>query len=231
MCATQALGINNVNHNTQAVSTADCRDYPCEQSQALVLLNGDKVPLADLPFALSAYALVVCVDGAWNQLVADGDDEKVHQIIGDGDSILDPAPSKWQIAHDQSTTDFEKTLLYLDKLGFNQADIYWGSGGEMDHFLGNLAVAARYHDRIRCVFYDQHQAYFFTQTAVRLHGQIHQTITLYPFPAATVSSDGLRYELHQTDLAIKTQQSLRNEIIETKAHLTVNGDLWVFITR
>ncbi len=217
---------------------------PILRAETLIFLNGQRSDISDVMVKLDDYQHLIIADGAWNDLhgtpigerilqnQAIGNDKtdkpNINTVIGDGDSIIS-APIGFIETPDQNYTDFEKIILYLLNKGINSADIYWGSGGEMDHFLGNLSVAAKYGHAIQLRFFDDTHCYFYTAENVQIIGAENKQLTLYPFPKSLVSSGGLRYELDNTLLKQYDKQSLRNEIIAPIADIQLRGNAFVFV--
>ena len=57
--------------------------------------------------------------------------------------------------------DFQKALDILKNHGVQKVDVYGGSGGEQDHFLGNLHVAFLFKNEMEITFFDEFSRYFF----------------------------------------------------------------------
>lgn len=204
-------------------------DWPLKKSECLLFLNGHPMPsVADLLGHIDAYHCIVAGDGAWNNL--QHHDISVDRVMGDGDSIRQ-RPRQFVELASQDATDFEKIVLELIHQGIRSADIYWASGGEMDHFLGNLSVAAKYHQQITLFFYDAQQCYFYLTEDCCIQSASARLLTIYPFPNAIVSSQGLRYEMHHYEMHVATQQSLRNQIISERLTLAIEGAVFLFISR
>ncbi len=213
---------------------------PTSTAEALIFLNGQRSDISHILPQLDEYQHLIIADGAWNDLHATpigerifnhqaiGSSDNINAVIGDGDSIIS-APVGFIETPDQNYTDFEKIILYLLNKGIASADIYWGSGGEMDHFLGNLSVAAKYGHAIQLRFFDDTHCYFYTAENVQLIGVKNKQLTLYPFPKSLVSSTGLRYELDNTLLKQYDKQSLRNEVIAPIADIQLRGNAFVFV--
>ena len=109
--------------------------------KALLFING--VPPKNLP-DISNYSLIACSDGAFNYLNEKGFPlDKLDFISGDFDSHSGTDENVYQekfiYTPDQDKTDFEKSLEIIKEKGFKTIHVYGGSGGEMDHFLGNLS--------------------------------------------------------------------------------------------
>ncbi len=214
--------------------------FPLSEAEALIFLNGQRDDVTAVIAHLDAYQHLIVADGAWNdlhdtavgeRLTADhGATGTISAVIGDGDSIIEP-PAGFIEAVNQHNTDFEKIMAYLLTAGVASADIYWGSGGEMDHFLGNLSVAAKYGHAIRLRFFDANHCYFYSAESCQIIGAKNKQLSIYPFPKALVSSQGLRYELDNKLLKQYEQQSLRNTIISQQADIRLRGNAFLFIQR
>lgn len=204
-------------------------DVPLKKSECLLFLNGDPIPLPSyLLDNIDYYRCIVAGDGAWNVLQSHDIAPYINAVMGDGDS-LQQRPKHFVELADQNATDFEKIVLELMSQGIQSVDIYWASGGEMDHFLGNLSVAAKYHQQITVRFYDAQQCYFYLTESCQIQYAYSRLLTVYPFPSATVSSQGLRYEMHHYQMDVVTQQSLRNQIISEQLTLAIDGSVFLFL--
>lgn len=216
---------------------------PLPPADALLLLNGQRGssnpskanqiddPMNDPRLAdVSPYRSIVVADGAWNNVGNSPLANHVTAVLGDGDSLKNPPPHFHRIA-DQDTTDFEKALQYLIKQHHTHVDVLWASGGEMDHFLGNLSVAARYHAAIKCRFFDNYQCYFYADSDISIQRGSGKTLSIYPFPQAVISSTGLQYAMQRYTMTPTTQQSLRNRMISDNVGLNIDGSVFIFIER
>lgn len=209
---------------------------PSSASTAIIL-NGERD--AAIKQRLDNYQRLIVTDGAWQdakQLLTQLDN--THKtpdatVLGDGDSISDP-PAYFIHTPSQQYTDFEKALQHISPHEQN-ADVFWAGGGEMDHFLGNLAVAKQYADHIRLHFHSVPQSYVLLTEAHDSHtvlqGVEGRTLSLFPFPSACVTATGLAYPLQQLKLNQHQQQSLRNHAISDTVTLTVQGSVWLFVSK
>ncbi len=178
-------------------------NFPPAPRQTAIFLNGEqRQPLA---WQYAAYRSLLIADGAWNYLSNTEILQTANRVrvIGDGDSIV-CAPDFFERISDQDSTDFAKIVRLLIAEKVTQADVFWGSGGEMDHFLGNLSVAAQYGQHIDLRFYDDKQCYFYSAEDCLITAAQGQGISLYPF--------------------------LRNTIVKQKLQLTLHGNMFIFIT-
>lgn len=201
--------------------------------KALLFING--VPPEKLPVT-EKYSLIACSDGAFNYLKEKNFPlEKLDFISGDFDSHNgsddDIYEQKFIFTPDQDKTDFEKSLEIIGQKGFSRIDVYGGSGGEMDHFLGNLTVALRFKNQMEITFYDEFSNYFFAPNHLVLENVKGKMISLFPFPLAeSVSTQGLNWSLNKEDLAITGRIGTRNFASEDQVIINFEkGELVVFV--
>ena len=138
---------------------------------------------------------------------------------------------KFIFTPDQDKTDFHKALEIILEKGFSEVDVLGGSGGEQDHFLGNLTVAYVFKDRMNIRFYDQFSQYFFIPKNFSLTGIQGRMVSLYPFPSAgNIVTKGLNWPLENEDLSIISRLGTRNFAAENEILVTYEtGDLLIFI--
>ena len=101
----------------------------------------------------------------------------------------------------------------------------------MDHFLGNLCAAFRFHNELDITFFDEFGKHFFIPKNMVLHNVLGKMISLYPFPSAkNIITNGLNWELSNENLDITTRIGTRNFAIKNSISIKYSeGDLIVFI--
>ncbi|EFK33112.1 Thiamine pyrophosphokinase [Chryseobacterium gleum] len=203
------------------------------KDKALLFINGDAPK--SLP-DLNNYGLIACTDGAFHYLKRMGFPmDRLDFISGDFDShsgsdenIYD---EKFIHTPDQNQTDFYKALDIILERGVNKVDIFGGSGGEQDHFLGNLTVAYAFKDRMELKFYDEYSEYYFIPKNFKVEGVQNKMISLYPFPVAeNIVTKGLNWPLENENLSIISRIGTRNFAVEDEVVIGYEkGDLLIFI--
>ena len=203
------------------------------RKKALLCINGDAPKT--LP-KLLGYDIIACSDGAFHYLkTLDFPFEKLDFISGDFDSHKgsdeEIYAEKFIYTPDQDKTDFEKSLEILVEKGVSEVDIYGGSGGEMDHFLGNLTVAFAFKNKLKIQFYDEFSTYYFIPKDFVLRGVKNQMISIYPFPKAEkVVTKGLNWALNSETLNVTSRIGTRNFALEDEISITyTSGDILIFI--
>ncbi len=201
--------------------------------KALLFING--VPPKNLP-ETEDYAMIACSDGAFHYLKEKKFPlDKLDLISGDFDSHLgnDEAiyHDRFIFTPDQDKTDFHKSLEIIQERGITAVDVYGGSGGEMDHFLGNLTAAFLFKNHLEITFYDEFSTYFFAPKTLVLENVKGKTISLYPFPLTeNITTKGLNWPLNNESLDISKRIGTRNLASEETVVIHYGkGDLVVFV--
>lgn len=208
------------------------------KNKALLFINGDSPKT--IP-NLSGYDLIACTDGAFHYLKQlKFPLDKLDFISGDFDShkieeeiIQQSQNNQFEIIEtpDQNKTDFHKALEIIIEKGFENIDVYGGSGGEQDHFLGNLSVAYAFKDKLNLQFFDEYSSYYFIPKNFSISDVKGKMISLMPFPIAkNIETKGLKWPLNREDLMLGERIGTRN--IAENQEVSVNykeGDLLIFV--
>lgn len=201
--------------------------------KAVLFING--TPPKNLP-NVEDYDVIACSDGAFHNLKEKNFPlEKLDFISGDFDSHSGSDENiyyeKFIHTPDQNKTDFEKSLEILIDKGVEKVDVYGGSGGEMDHFLGNLTVVFSFKNQLEIKFFDEFSTYYFIPKDFVLKNVKDKLISLYPFPKAeNVVTKGLNWTLNNEDLNIHSRIGTRNFAVEDEISIQYSaGDLLLFV--
>ncbi|MBW8362098.1 MAG: thiamine diphosphokinase [Kaistella sp.] len=202
--------------------------------KALLFING--IPPQNLP-ETEDYDLIACSDGAFHYLKEKNFPfERLDFISGDFDSHSGADESiyneKFIYTPDQDKTDFQKSLEIIKEKGFKKVDVYGGSGGEMDHFLGNLTVAFLFKGDMDITFVDEFSTYYFAPKHLVLEQAKGKIISLFPFPTAgNITTSGLNWPLNSENLQLTQKIGTRNFAAEGTVVIRYeSGDLVVFIS-
>ena len=200
---------------------------------ALLFING--TPPKNLPNT-EGYAIIACTDGAFHYLKEKNFTlAQLDFISGDFDSHTGNDENiyheKFIFTPDQNFTDFQKALDILKNKDVKKVDVYGGSGGEQDHFLGNLHVAFLFKDLMEITFYDEFSSYFFIPKDFEINNVEGKMVSLLPFPKVeNLVTDGLNWELKNEDLEITKRIGTRNFATKSTVKISYSdGDLLVFI--
>ncbi|MCS4301596.1 MULTISPECIES: thiamine diphosphokinase [unclassified Chryseobacterium] len=203
------------------------------KDKVLLFINGEAPKSFPNP---DHYDLIACTDGAFHYLKRIGFPlAQLDFISGDFDSHSGSDENIYQekFIHtpDQNHTDFYKGLDIIIEKGGKNVDVFGGSGGEQDHFLGNLTVAYAFKDKLDVKFYDEFSEYYFIPKNFTIKGIKDKMVSLYPFPAAeNIITKGLNWPLDNGSLNITSTIGTRNFAVEDEVSITYEkGDLLIFI--
>ena len=202
-------------------------------------------------------AQLICTDGAALKLQRLGVIPNI--IIGDLDTLLSHYPSTTLLQlqfpssqiikiDNQDTTDFEKSLIYSTKhLSFPVLCL--GIFGQaLDHSLHNLCLFSNYSLRknislpantvlnsINIMWLHEFsgtiQWGFLLPPKCCITTKPNQTISFFPMPEATLSSQGLKWELRNKHLSQNGFNSVRNKTADTTLMIDTNGLCFAILTQ
>ena len=201
------------------------------KDKVLLFING--IPPKSLP-DLDVYTMIACTDGAFHYLKnLNFPLENLDFISGDFDSHSgsddDVYQDKFIYTPDQDKTDFHKALEIISEKGFKNIDVFGGSGGEQDHFLGNLTVAYSFKENLNIKFYDEFSEYFFVPKSFVLNDVKNKLISLYPFTTVeNITTKGLNWALSKENLSVTNRIGTRNFAFDDTVFIEYEkGDLLV----
>jgi thiamine pyrophosphokinase len=204
-------------------------DEPARAATALVVAGGDPVPRA-LGRELPPAGLVVAADSGLAHARALG--LHVDVVIGDFDSVdpvvLDAARREGarieEHPAEKDATDLELAIDAAAARGARSITVIGVGGGRTDHLLANVALLAA--PRFASLTIDAwvgRDHVSVVRDTVRVTGRIGVLVTLLAVhgPARGVTTDGLRYPLHDEDLLPGSTRGVSNELIGTEGRVTV----------
>jgi thiamine pyrophosphokinase len=199
--------------------------------KTVILANGTypthPVPLA----ALHEADLVVCCDGAAEQLVGHGIEPGI--IIGDLDSVPDAIREKYKEIlvqdSDQETNDLTKAVNWCLSNGINEVTILGATGIREDHTLGNISLLADYSRSIAVVMMTDTGTFRVYDSSVTIGSSPGQQVSLFSIdPSLKVTSSGLKYPLSGLTLHSWWRGTLNEADAHTFSLEFENGQVIVF---
>lgn len=195
--------------------------------KVFLLLNGE--PPTKLP-DLAVYDVICATDGAYQYL--ENNNIVPHFISGDFDSAKQ-IPENIEVIHtpNQDLTDFDKVLQILFDRNYKDIHVFGASGGEQDHFLGNLHTALVWKTKLNLTFFDNYGVCFLANNKMKLVGCMGKTVSLIPYPKVKgVITKGLKYPLNNENLAIGKRIGTRNVALDDEIEIVFKtGNLFIFI--
>jgi len=176
---------------------------------------------SDLPQNPDLYLnkIIIATDGAADRLLTIGVTPSV--IIGDLDSLIKENHLDANIIHlpDQSTSDFQKAINYIEQNKLEPFILFGVSGGSIDHILFNINILAKHN----CAFYcPPVLSYVLDPGTHEFTVKKDSKISLIAMPDAVVSSHGLKWELAKTQMNYPGENSCFNRAVDTKIKITLH---------
>ena len=173
---------------------------------------------------------IVALDGAAIPLMKQGTIPNV--IVGDMDSFTglgqrDIPPSVRMVkAHNQNKTDLEKGIEFCDQQGAQSITILNALGGRMDHTLWNIQLLKKYYkpERPLLLINEEQSLSFHKNEIVHVSGKRGDNCGVFGAPSATVSSEGLTYNMKKQRLLYGSSGSVSNSLSSSKASITIEGE-------
>lgn len=200
---------------------------------ALLLADGAPLPRA-VRDRLRRGALTIAIDGAAELARKEG--WRPDLITGDFDSVRGTTLAHFsklgvEILHtpDQNYTDLEKALAWCALRDLRTIHVAQAFGDRLDHSLGNLSLLKRFHSKRRelLLHTETERVRYAEEESLRLKGKSGRRIAVIPFPAARVSSVGLRFEMKGLDLELGMRESISNAARRSDVTIQIKGSALV----
>lgn len=185
----------------------------------VIVANGS-FPETEGPLSLlrKASVLIAC-DGASEKLIRHG--LVPTAIVGDLDSIPEEIRKRYadrihQVI-DQEINDLTKSVRFAHAAGHREVLILGATGLREDHTLGNISLLMDYapmFDRIEMM--SDYGWFTPLLQSATLHSQPGQQVSIISlYPEGEISTEGLRWPIHQRKLTAWWQGTLNEALAET----------------
>ena len=199
----------------------------------LLIANGTPLSQAKL-LELAQNKNVLVLDGAYEYCNQAG--LNINVLLGDFDSINAEILEKISNTHikivhapDQSKTDLEKGLHYIDATNATNVYICAATGRRLQHTLYNLRILKKYHrpERSMILISDAEIIRFYRDTEIKISGHIKDCIAVLGFPHAVITTTGLKYDVTDYPLQFEQYNNISNELVASEASIKISGDALV----
>lgn len=200
--------------------------------KTVILANG-LFPSHPAPLeALRKAARIVCCDGAANALV-DNSEFSPIAVVGDGDSLSEPARKKFSgcrvTSACQDTNDLTKAFRFCIEQGWNDMLIVGATGKREDHTLGNLSLLADFAREASVQMMTDACIITPVSEATTLSSYEGQPVSFIACdPGMCLSVDGVRYPVQDLELSRWSTATLNVATGEQIRVHPVNGVVLVF---
>ncbi|MDN3508776.1 MAG: thiamine diphosphokinase [Candidatus Neptunochlamydia sp.] len=198
--------------------------------RSALILNGKK-PSYQLLKKIRDNIPIVATDGAAQWCSAD-------YIVGDMDSFSPTHKENGKVIHisDQYTTDFEKAMIFAKEKNLLPCLVMGLSGGEVDHFLGNIQALLKHTENHSFFFLDEYEKGLKIGIPLSIGKypikmKIGAIVSIFPHCNCTLTTKGLLWELKDQLITPDGQLAIRNQskmervefnIIEGKALIVID---------
>jgi thiamine pyrophosphokinase len=210
---------------------------PQKNQTALIIANGELPATSLLREAAGSSSLVICVDGAANQLFKGSPDLIPSVVLGDLDSItaevMEFYSNRSSVVQevDQDKTDLDKAILFATSRDIKQIIVVGVKGSRVDHAISNIHVLHKYADSFAIAILDDDGYGFFLNPgtsvqSVKLDEPVGTPVSLIPFGQVNgITTEGLRYPLLDESLIWAGRSGQSNQISERPASITLAPSL------
>ena len=207
--------------------------------KALILANGElyKSDVLRRRISTEAFDLVLGADGGARY--ADTLNVTVDAIIGDLDSLSgleQPGISNAKLVSypvEKNETDLELAFLYATKKGADQIVVVGAMGGRMDMTIANilLITQASYGSCRIKVWHGEQTGWVIKPPGEDIYGHPGDIVSLIPIGgyASGITTEGLKYSLHDEELSIVTTRGISNQLESQFAHIKLSDGLLLVI--
>ncbi|MBI2416595.1 MAG: thiamine diphosphokinase [Ignavibacteriales bacterium] len=157
-------------------------------------------------------------------------------LIGDLDSIPEAILDKYMAKvktvkiSRQTDTDMDKAIKYLLKRGFKDITLLAATGKRLDHFLANMGLLAKYHNRAAVRIISNHSVIQAYSSSTMINAAPGETISLYAISGSpVVSTSGLQYLLMQDILTCGGKESTSNIAEQERVTIDISGGILLVV--
>lgn len=135
---------------------------------------------------------------------------------------------------DKNETDLELALTHALAQGSTQILLVGGLGGRLDQTLGNLALLTDHRfSQLEARLDDGVEEAWFVRSNSVIQGQPGDIVSLLPWggPVTGVSTEGLRWSLHNETLYPEKTRGISNEMLNRSGHVSIQSGLLLIVHR
>ena len=175
---------------------------------------------------------IIAADGGYRLV----ENKKVDAVIGDFDTLgyTPDFLTTVTFPKDKDKTDGEICLDYIKSIGGKEVTIYGGTGGHIDHVLGNVNLLA-YAQKVglRAKMVDAESTIYFLNSNLVLEGEKGDVLSIIPFGGACSfkNSSGLKYSLEGLTIEPFSSLGISNSFLEGRVEIVVENGACLVITR
>jgi thiamine pyrophosphokinase len=207
-------------------------------SRAVIFVNGRLPDLESARRLIHPGDTLLAADGGTRHILALGLAASV--IIGDLDSLTEEELHRQEIAgckvikypHDKNETDLELALRFAVEAGYREILLVGALGGRLDQTFGNLSLLTgpEFAD-LEVRVNDGVEEAWFVRNRCEVRGNLGDIVSLVPWggEVTCVTTDGLRWPLHDESLYPDKTRGISNEMFGEMASISLESGLLLVI--
>ena len=200
-----------------------------KKEKIILVLNGKIPKKSELNQFIKKNDLVVCADGAANNLI----DANIipNIVIGDLDSINDKVKKNKLVKiikrSNQNLNDFQKALIWMKKEKYSNIDIIGFDGKRLDHTIGNFSIALKEISNFNLTIYTDSGIFYTVKKYKKFKGILNKYISIFSNDEKVkITTTGLEYELKNKTLKTNHSGTLNfansdNVVLKTEQEILV----------
>lgn len=200
-----------------------------KKEKIILVLNGKIPKKSELNQFIKKNDLVVCADGAANNLI----DANIipNIVIGDLDSINDKVKKNKLVKiikrTNQNLNDFQKALIWMKKEKYSNIDIIGFDGKRLDHTIGNFSIALKEISNFNLTIYTDSGIFHTVKKYKKFKGILNKYISIFSYDEKVkITTTGLEYELKNKTLKTNHSGTLNfansdNVVLKTEQEILV----------
>ena len=203
-------------------------------TECLIIANGTPIARKVLE-ALVPGKFKIALDGAADSLLLNYSPLAPDLILGDFDSISDQTFSGlWpnvprEHTPDQDYTDLEKGIQYCQGPKLNASAIWIVNAlglTRLDHTMANLNFLKKYYSYNRPIYLvsENEVIEFVRDGEVSFKGVAGQSVGVFGFPRARITSEGLQYPMYRYNVELGVSLSSSNYLAGEQGKIAVVGE-------
>ena len=198
---------------------------------AVLIANGEVSKIQYVKSIIDNNNLFISIDAKLENLEKLG--IKPNLILGDLDTAsIENLDSNTKVIklHDQSKTDFEKSIDYCVSQGIRNLYILGATGGERnDHNLVNILIAQKYSDTLNIEMISNFFQIVFVNGCKEILEKKHRNLSIISLTDDNkITTSGLQYNLSDQKL-VSFSHGISNRIISDKCLIKSEEKLILFI--
>lgn len=205
-----------------------------DHTEAYLMVNGEYGNLDWYKERMKDKRYLLCTDGAGS--IARKISTIPDAIVGDMDSIsvddlgfmCKAGVEIYRYPPEKDYTDMHLSLEYLMDKGFGKVTVFGGTGGRLDHTLGNILTGVYFTKKgMDISYYEPGLTVYLTRSGIDISGKPGDRVSVFSMAglAEGVDLQGFKYPLKNATLAQEYPIGISNELSGSRGKITADSGI------